>query len=143
MAGKITFTNHLTTPFKFERMLMKSFLPLIFLEEEVDFTTVSYIFCSDDYLLGLNKQFLDHDTFTDILTFTLSESRQPIISEIYISVDRVKENAETHRVSFQEELYRVMIHGVLHLCGYSDHTKELKEVMTNREDYYLVKVGST
>ena len=141
--GKITFTNHSIKSFSFDRLLIQSFLPLIFLEEEVEFEEVAYIFCSDEYLLGLNKEFLNHDTYTDILTFTLSEESHPLVSEIYISVDRVKDNAQSLNISFLDELYRVMIHGVLHLCGYSDHLPVLKTEMTLKEDYYLNKLRST
>lgn len=116
---------------------------MIFLEENVDFIEVNYIFCKDEFLLGLNKEFLNHDTYTDILTFTLSEDNEPVISEIYISVDRIKDNAQSLNVSFLDEMYRVMIHGILHLCGYSDHTKLLKKEMTLKEDYYLDKLRST
>ena len=141
--GKITFTNHSIKPFAFEKELVKSFLPLIFLEEKVEYEEVGYIFCTDEYLLGLNKEYLNHDTYTDILTFTLSEESQPIFSEIYISIDRVRDNAQSFGVSFEDELYRVMIHGILHLCGYSDHTPILKTEMTLKEDYYLNKLRST
>lgn len=141
--GKITFTNHSIKSFSFERLLIKSFLPLIFLEEKVVFEEIGYIFCNDEYLLGLNKEFLNHDAYTDILTFTLSGDAQPIISEIYISVDRVKDNSISLNTTFLDELYRVMIHGVLHLCGYSDHTPVLKSEMTLKEDYYLYKLRST
>lgn len=141
--GKITFTYHSIKPVKFERVLLKSFLPLIFLEEKVEYVEVGYVFCNDNFLLGLNKEYLNHDTYTDILTFTLSEESQPIISEIYISIERVKDNAKFLNISFEEELYRVMIHGILHLCGYSDHSTLLKKEMTLKEDYYLNKLRST
>lgn len=141
--GNITFTNHSIKSFRFEKLLLKSFLPLIFIEEDCEFSEVSFIFCSDEYLLGLNKEFLNHDTLTDILTFNLSDVSLPIISEIYISVERVTENARLFSVSFLDELYRVMIHGILHLCGYSDHTPELKSEMTTKENYYLEKLRST
>ena len=141
--GKINFTNHSVKAFRFDKLLIKSFLPLIFLEENVEFTEVTYIFCSDEYLLGLNKEFLNHDTLTDILTFTMSEESLPIVSEIYISIDRIKDNSKELKVEFEEELRRVMIHGILHLCGYSDHTPELKKEMTGKEDYYLANLCST
>ena len=141
--GKITFTYHSIKTFQFQRLLVKSFLPVIFLEEKVDFVEIGYVFCTDDYLLGLNKEFLNHDTYTDILTFTLSGEGQPIMSEIYISIDRVKDNAVSLKIPFLDELHRVMIHGVLHLCGYSDHTPLLKTEMTLKEDYYLNKLRST
>ena len=113
------------------------------MEEKVSFDELRYIFCTDEYLLSLNKEFLNHDTYTDILTFTLSGKNQPVKSEIYISVERILENASTIKIPFLDELYRVMIHGVLHLCGYSDHTSELKKEMTFKEDYYLDKLRST
>lgn len=140
---KITFTNHSIKSFRFNKELIKSCLPLIFLEEDVSFMELAYVFCSDEYLLSLNREFLDHDTLTDILTFTMSDSPLPIVSEIYISVERVKENAMDLGIEFLDEMYRVMIHGVLHLCGYSDHTPELKKLMTGKEDYYLKRLCST
>ena len=139
----VNFTFHDTPLFVFEELLLTSFLPTIFIEEKVVWAEVDYIFCSDDYLLGMNKEYLDHDTYTDILTFTLSDNLMPIVSEIYISIDRVKENAQLYSVEFLRELNRVIIHGVLHLCGFSDHTTILKRLMTEKEDYYLKKLGST
>jgi rRNA maturation RNase YbeY len=87
-------------------------------------------------------EYLHHDTLTDILTFTLSETSLPIISEIYISVERVKENSRILKTNYEEELHRVIIHGILHLCGFSDHTPQLKEEMRNKENYYLNKYKS-
>jgi len=101
--------------------------------------SITYVFCSDNYLLTMNRQFLKHDTFTDIITFPLSAKRDPIIAEIYISVERVKENAKTYSVSYQNELLRVIIHGALHLCGYADKTPTQKLAMRRRETYYLNK----
>lgn len=141
--GKFTFAYHSIKSFPFEKMLVKSFLPIIFLEENIAFQEVNYIFCADEYLLGLNKEFLNHDTYTDILTFSLSGDSEPIVAEIYISLDRVKDNAQSLNIPFLEELYRVMIHGILHLCGYSDHTPILKTEMSLKEDYYLNKLRST
>ena len=109
----------------------------IFTKEGKKFKSLSYIFCTDQFLLKLNQQYLNHDTFTDILTFTLSNSPLPIVAEIYISVDRVKENARDLKIDFLTELKRVMIHGILHLCGYEDHTKAEKKLMREKEDHYL------
>jgi rRNA maturation RNase YbeY len=109
-------------------------------QEKVVFKTISYIFCNDEFLLKLNQQYLNHDTLTDILTFTLSNSSMPLVSEIYISVERVKENAINLDVPFLSELYRVMVHGVLHLCGYSDHSDSEKLIMRQREDFYLKRL---
>jgi len=91
-------------------------------------------------LLKLNQQYLNHDTLTDILTFTLSNSSLSIVSEIYISIDRVQENANEMKIDFTKELYRVMIHGILHLCGYKDHTEEEKRIMRQKEDFYLQQI---
>lgn len=88
-------------------------------------------------MLKLNQQYLNHDTLTDILTFTLSNSKMPLVSEIYISIERVKENAGSLDIPFLNELHRVMIHGVLHLCGYSDHSDVEKLMMRQKEDFYL------
>ena len=98
---------------------------------------IYYIFCDDDYLYQINKKFLDHDTLTDIITFSNSEDEKIISGEIYISVDRVEENSREMKVSFLNELERVMVHGILHLTGYDDQTPEQKSVMRNKEDYYL------
>jgi rRNA maturation RNase YbeY len=117
--------------------LIKSAIARIFAEEKVTFKSLSYIFCTDEFLLKLNQEYLNHDTLTDILTFNLERTSLPIVSEIYISVDRVKENAANLADPFIKELYRVMIHGVLHLCGYQDHSPEEKLLMRQKEDYYL------
>jgi len=104
--------------------------------ENKDVGEVSYIFCSDEYLHKINLEHLNHDTLTDIITFNYCEDNL-INSDIFISVDRVKENAELFKTSFQNELERVMIHGVLHLIGYDDKTDEDKMVMRSKEDFYL------
>jgi probable rRNA maturation factor len=96
---------------------------------------VSYIFCSDDYLIELNKEYLNHDTLTDIITFPYSKT--PIEGDIFISIDRVNDNAKDFGVSFEQELKRVLIHGVLHLCGYGDKTKAKAAVMRQKEDAAL------
>ncbi len=101
---------------------------------------INFIFCSDDYLLELNRTYLQHETLTDILTFPYQDDTDTISGDIFISIDRVKENADEFRQDFEKELQRVMIHGVLHLIGYSDHGKKNKKIMTEREDYYLEKV---
>ncbi len=98
---------------------------------------MNIIFCDDEYLLGLNRRFLHHDFFTDILSFPLSQANQPLIAEIYISVDRVYENAQTARSSFKEELHRVIFHGILHFCGYKDKLKADIKIMRSMEEKYL------
>ena len=97
--------------------------------------SVSYVFCSDDYLLQLNIEYLNHDTLTDIITFPYSTS--PIEGDIFISIDRVRDNATDFGVAFEQELRRVIIHGVLHLCGYGDKTDAEALVMRGKEDAAL------
>ncbi len=97
----------------------------------------SYIFCTDEALLEINKQFLDHDTYTDIITFDLSENDSELTGEIYVSTDRVKENAVKFDSSYEDELHRVIFHGALHLCGFKDKTKADSEEMRKQEDKCL------
>ena len=104
---------------------------------EVKKVQLTYIFCSDEHLLGINKQFLNHDTLTDIITFDLSETKNDLTGEIYISVERIAENAEKFGVSYENELHRVIFHGALHLCGYKDKTAADKQEMRRQEDLCL------
>ncbi|MDY2586506.1 rRNA maturation RNase YbeY [Winogradskyella aquimaris] len=97
---------------------------------------LNYIFCSDDYLHRINVDFLNHDTLTDIISFDYSVGKE-LHGDIYISVERVVENAKDFKVSFDEELARVMIHGILHYCGYMDKSMEEAKVMRSKEDFYL------
>jgi rRNA maturation RNase YbeY len=135
--GTISFNNHNIKFNLREKLYLKTFLSRVFAEEGVPFKSVSYIFCSDEFLLKLNSEYLNHDTYTDIITFTLSNTPLDIVSEIYISIDRVRENSEKLKVPFENELARVMIHGILHLCGYKDKTKDQKSIMRGKEDHYL------
>lgn len=100
---------------------------------------LSYVFCSDDYLLSINRQFLDHDTYTDIVTFDNSETPGTIVGDIFISIDRIRENASKFNQTFIDELHRVIIHGTLHLLGYKDKKPAEKQKMTEKEDFYLAK----
>ena len=97
----------------------------------------TYIFCSDEALLEMNKQFLNHDTYTDIITFDLSENDTELAGEIYISKDRVAENAAKFDTEYEDELHRVIFHGALHLCGFKDKNKTDKEEMRRQEDKCL------
>lgn len=99
--------------------------------------SLSFIFCSDDYLYDMNVEYLNHDTLTDVITFQYSEPNTDIEGDIFISIDRIKENATQFEVSFEHELFRVMIHGTLHLLGYKDKTQEDKTLMTIKENFYL------
>jgi len=115
---------------------IKDIILSIFSQEKVSLERLDYIFCSDEYLLGINRKFLKHDYYTDIITFELSES-DGIKGEIYISTDSVKDNAASIKITFREEVARVIFHGALHLCGYKDKKKKEIELMRSKEDYYI------
>ncbi len=104
------------------------------------FEELSFIFCSDDYLLDMNKKYLGHDYYTDVITFDNSEENT-FSGDVFISIDRVRENAGTYGQLFMHELHRVIIHGVLHLSGYDDATEQEQKTMRFKEDYYLEKRG--
>lgn len=106
-------------------------------KESREIEEINYIFCSDDYLHKINLEYLDHDTYTDIITFDNSQSDGDIESDIYISIDRVRENADTFNNPFSRELQRVMSHGLLHLLGYKDKAEEDEKIMREKEDYCL------
>lgn len=125
-------------PFLFQNKTgLKSFIESIFKKEKKILGGIQYIFCSDDMLLKINQDFLQHNYYTDIITFGLNDPGQPIEAEIYISIDRVKDNANQLGVSFQNEMMRVLFHGALHLCGYKDKTKSEILSMRAKEDHYL------
>lgn len=98
---------------------------------------INYIFCTDEYLLQINQDFLQHDTYTDIITFDLSVKQNVLNAEIYISIDRVSENAGKFNIPYTQELHRVIFHGVLHLCGFKDKNIQDKEKMRKMEDKCL------
>ncbi|MCD8741512.1 rRNA maturation RNase YbeY [Mucilaginibacter roseus] len=100
---------------------------------------LNYIFCSDAYLIEINRQYLNHDTYTDIVTFDNSEVEGDIVGDIFISVERTRENAAKFSVADADELHRVIIHGTLHLLGYPDKKPADKKIMTQKEDFYLGK----
>ena len=120
-----------------KRKSLKRFIEELFRAEGRHLAKLAYIFCTDEYLLSINQQYLQHDTYTDILTFDLSDSPRSVIGEIYISADRVRENAQKFGLSFENELYRVIFHGALHLCGQGDKTKNEQKAMRNKEEKYL------
>ena len=115
-------------------------LQQVILQEGASCGAINFIFCSDDYLLEKNRTFLDHDTLTDIITFDYSThipGTKTLSGDIFISVDRVEENARIFGVDFLQELARVLVHGVLHLSGYTDKTRRQQKLMRSREDFYL------
>ena len=107
------------------------------IKEKRKLESLNFIFCSDEYLREINIQYLNHKTYTDIVTFDQSEEPKTIQGDIFISIDRVKENAANFEVDFDEELHRVLIHGVLHLIGYGDKDPKAKARMRKKEDAYL------
>ena len=119
------------------RTRLKLFILELFKKEGADVEKVNYLFCSDRYLLSINRGFLQHDTYTDIITFQYTPPNEAVESDIYISVDRVRENAKAFKVPFQVELYRVAFHGALHLCGYKDKSAKEGREMRAKEDYYV------
>jgi probable rRNA maturation factor len=119
--------------------VLKEFITSIFKSENRSLKTISIIFSSDSSVLKINKEYLKHNYLTDIITFRLSKHRQPIIADVYISTERVRENSQKLQSKFNEELHRVIFHGVLHLCGYNDKSKSQKLAMRERENYYLSK----
>ncbi|MBS1686424.1 MAG: rRNA maturation RNase YbeY [Bacteroidetes bacterium] len=124
--------------FKLEKkVLLKKFIADTFQKECGKKLSASYVFCSDAYLLGINQSFLQHDYYTDIITFPLSETDSKVVSEIYISIDRVIDNAKKHKVEGFEELHRVMFHGALHLAGYKDKTRAQQSLMRQKEDEWI------
>lgn len=109
--------------------------------ESYKLSELTYIFCTDEYLLKINQQYLNHDTYTDIITFDNSEAEGVIVGDIFISIERIKENAAKFGVTTEQELHRVIIHGTLHLLGYPDKAPADKKKMTQKEDFYLDKRG--
>jgi probable rRNA maturation factor len=124
-----------------DRTRLKRFLGNLFRKETSPLAELHYIFCSDRRLLEINREYLKHDYYTDIISFALSEPGQPINAEIYISVDRVRENAHEFCSSLQMELHRVIFHGALHLCGYNDKTKQEAKKMRQMEEKCLALYG--
>lgn len=116
---------------------IKKHIIQLFSKEKKKLDEIRYIFCSDEYLLQINKDFLQHDYYTDIITFDLSEG-DATIAEVYISTDRVKDNALNQSTSMEQEMLRVLFHGALHLCGYKDKSKIQAAEMRKKEEEYLL-----
>lgn len=120
--------------------IIKKWIHQTIKSENCELAFLNVVICSDDFLLPLNKKYLNHDTLTDIITFPF-ESEPIINGVIYISIERVRENAKIYHQTISNELHRIIIHGVLHLCGYGDKTKSQKQEMTKLEDKYLNKLA--
>lgn len=139
LKAKVEFHTHEVSFTLKNRIKLKSLIQSIFKQENGKSASLSYIFCSDEYILDINRHYLDHDYYTDIITFDLSESGDFIIGEVYISIDRVKENAKLNKSTFTNELHRVIFHGALHLAGQNDNTPEQSQQMSKKEDLYLLQ----
>ncbi len=115
----------------------RNWIQSIIENEKFNLEQLNYIFCNDEYLHKINVEYLDHDTLTDIITFDNSEDKQVIEGDIFISIDRVTDNAKDRNLLFDEELKRVLAHGVLHLCGFKDKSVEEAQIMRNKEDWAI------
>jgi len=119
------------------KIQIKQWINNTILAEGFELEELNFILCSDEYLLAINQQYLNHDTYTDVITFDNSEELKTILGDIFISIERIQENAKEFKDTVQLELCRVMIHGTLHLLGYKDKGKTAKTLMTQKEDFYL------
>jgi rRNA maturation RNase YbeY len=129
------FTEDITFNFK-EKRLNSRWLKFVAESESKRLGDISIIFCSDNYILDVNIKYLQHDYFTDIITFDYCEGKK-LSGDLFISIDSVRENASFYKTEFAQELNRVIVHGLLHLIGYDDHTPEDVAVMRAKENYYL------
>ncbi|MEP2773606.1 MAG: rRNA maturation RNase YbeY [Fulvivirga sp.] len=120
-----------------EEETLKAWVKKVITNEGFSPGEVNYILCSDEYLHKINQEYLDHDTFTDIVTFDMSEDKEEISADIFISIDRIKENAVILKTKEQDELHRVLIHGILHLIGFNDGTPDEKSIMRKKEEACL------
>ena len=132
------FTEDISFNLK-QKGLVRTWIRNTIIAENHRLRLLNFIFCSDAYLLNINQQYLKHDSYTDIITFDNSDMEQEIVGDIFISLDRIRENAKELDVNETDERHRVMVHGTLHLLGYPDKGKSAKALMTEKEDLYLSK----
>ena len=130
------FTEDITYQLR-QRTEIRSWLNTIAKKEKYSILELNYIFCSNEYLLQMNKDFLNHDYYTDVITFDNSEFKGEIEGDIFISIDRVRDNAKLQQTTLKDELHRVLAHGLLHLTGYKDKTKVESTLMRTKEDTSL------
>ena len=135
--GKSAIRFHYMVPVRIPSGKMKGLVARLFKEHGRSISAINYVFCTDKYLLGMNRKYLNHNTLTDVITFELSDSASDLVADIYISVERVRENASKLGVSFSAEVQRVIIHGALHLVGFKDKTIAEKSRIRGLEDKYL------
>jgi len=137
--GKIQFFILKNAIVPRNRTKLKHFIQSIFKSENIAFNFLNIILCSDSFLLGINKKYLNHHYKTDVVSFNLADPGKAVEGEIYISVDSVKSNAKSLKINATQEIHRVIFHGVLHLCGYDDQNPRQKAQMRRAEDSYLKK----
>lgn len=135
--ANIIIANHDVNTIVRGKRNIYSWLNKVAILENKTIQSLNIILCSDEFLLSMNQKHLNHDYYTDVITFDLSEKTTLIEGEIYISIDRVKENAKLLNQPFIDELHRVIVHGLLHLCGYKDKTQPQQKLMRKKEDEYL------
>lgn len=134
------FTEDITYTLK-QKTVIKKWIESTIIAENHKLAELNFILCSDEYLLRINQDYLQHDDYTDVITFDNSEELKIIVGDIFISLERIKENAVNFKSTTFNELCRVIIHGTLHLLGYKDKTKAAKTLMTQKEDFYLAKLN--
>lgn len=140
MPGKINFFAE-EIDFKLKnKKVLRSWIEQTLIAENRVLKAINFVFCNDQYLLNINQDYLEHDTYTDIITFDNSETENEVVSDIFISVERVAENASSYQIPFLQELQRVMVHGVLHLAGYKDKSAKDVKTMRGKENFYLGKL---
>jgi rRNA maturation RNase YbeY len=137
MGNTIFFNNADKSTSLRSRTELKTFINKQCLKEGVHIETLQYVFCSDKFLLDINKRYLNHNFYTDIISFDLSDQKGQLIGDVYISIDRVKENAKTEGNLYMHELLRVIFHGALHFCGYKDKKTADAKLMRAMEDKWL------
>ena len=138
--ARINFFTEDTTYALKQKTIIKKWIEATIVAESYQLQELNFILCSDEYLLRINQDFLQHDDYTDVITFDNSEELKMIVGDIFISIDRIKENAKSFGSTTMHELCRVIIHGTLHLLGYKDKGKQAKTLMTSKEDFYLEKL---
>ena len=137
MASKIQFITEDIDFILKNKIKIRNWLTKVILNHNFKILELNFIFCSDEFLLKINIEYLNHDTLTDIITFDNSETEKTIEGDIFISIDRIRENADKFKVSFENELFRVLSHGTLHLLGFKDKNPTDKKLMTSKEDESL------
>jgi probable rRNA maturation factor len=135
--AKISFSYQLAYDGPRQKARLRAFLAELAEREGYRVDELGYVFCTDAYVLEINRNYLSHDTYTDIVTFDLKDTKKSIKGEIYISLDRIRENARTYGQPVTRELHRVIFHGLLHLCGYKDKLKAQQYTMRQKEEFYL------